>query len=62
VRQRKSVTHVELDEEEGEERLWDGERRREDDAEVAKVHLGRVGVLRDQAQVREAASKEPSQS
>lgn len=62
MRQRKSVTHVELDEEEGEERLWDGERRREDDAEVAKVHLGRVGVLRDQAQVREAASKEPSQS
>ena len=62
MRQRKSVTHVELDEEEGEERLWDGERRREDDTEVAKVHLGRVGVLRDQAQVREAASKEPSQS
>jgi len=46
-----ATTHVELGEEESEERRRNGESRAEDDSEVANVHLGYVGVLSDNAEI-----------
>lgn len=49
--------YVKLAQEEGKERRRDGQRRRKDDPEVAQVHLGRLGILSDCAEMRKAVSK-----
>lgn len=54
--------YVKLAQEEGKERRRDSQRRRKDDPEVAQVHLGRLGVLSDRAEMRKAGSKPHSMS
>lgn len=52
--------HVKLAQEEGKEWRRYRQRRRKDNPEVAQVHLGRVGILRDRTEMGEADSKQKS--